>query len=202
MFYYIGDLHIGCKNSFENRTLEHDQIIINNWNTVVHNNDTVFILGDIGRLGNNKDNAYVASIISQLKGKKVLILGNHDQQGVKDNRILQLFTEVVSYKEITDNFNGKNHNLVLSHYPIYSWNGAYKGWIHLYGHTHNNFDHLMFQEALQKLRDKVHKLNIQAEAESNPKFKLEPYAYNVGCMLWNYTPVTLKQILEGGSTDE
>lgn len=196
MFYYTSDLHIGCKNSFENRTLEHDQIIINNWNKVIHNDDTVFILGDIGRLGSNKDNAYVASIVSQLKAKKILIVGNHDQQGIKDNRVNQLFTEVTPYKEIIDNFNGRSHNLVLSHYPIYSWNGAYKGWIHLYGHTHNNFDHFMFQEALQKLRDKVHELNIQKEMENSPKFKAEPYAYNVGCMLWDYTPITLKQILE------
>lgn len=202
MFYYASDLHIGCKNSFENRNLEYDQIIIDNWNKVVHNDDTVFILGDIGRLGNNKDNSYVASIISQLKAKKILILGNHDQQGIKDNRILQLFTEIVPYKEITDGFNGKNYNLVLSHYPIYSWNGAYKGWIHLYGHTHNNFDHLMFQESLQKLREKIHELNIQAEMENNPKFKSEPYAYNVGCMLWDYTPVTLKQILERSNVNE
>ena len=199
MFYYTSDLHIGCKNSFENRTLEHDQIIIDNWNKTVHNDDIVYILGDIGRVGSNKNNAYVASIISQLKGSKVLILGNHDRQGVKDTRISQLFTEITPYKEIIDNFNGMNHNLVLSHYPIYSWNGAYKGWIHLYGHTHNNFDHFMFQESLQKLRDKVHELNVDAEMSNSPKFKQEPYAYNVGCMLWDYTPVTLKQILERGN---
>lgn len=195
MFYYISDLHIGCKNSFENRTLEHDQLIINNWNNIVHNNDTIYILGDIGKMGSNKDNSYVASIISQLKGSKVLCIGNHDYEGLKDSRISQLFTEITPYKEIIDNFNGINHHVVLSHYPIYSWNGAYKGWIHLYGHTHNNFDHKLFQESLQLLRNKVIQLNTESEANNNPKFKKEPYAYNVGSMLWNYAPVTLKQII-------
>lgn len=198
MFYYTSDLHIGCKNSFENRTLEHDQLIVSNWNNIVHNNDTVYILGDIGKMGSNKDNSYVASIVSQLKGNKILCIGNHDYEGLKDNRISQLFIEVVPYKEIIDNFNGISHHVVLNHYPIYSWNGAYKGWIHLYGHTHNNFDHILFQESLQQLRKKVNILNNDKEFKNNPKFKKEPYAYNVGCMLWNYTPVTLKQILEKG----
>ena len=53
MYRYIADLHIGCTNSFEHRTLEYDEILIKNWNSVVKNNDTTFILGDIGRCGNN-----------------------------------------------------------------------------------------------------------------------------------------------------
>ena len=52
------------------------------------------------------------------------------------------------------------------------------------------------ERGLQKLREKVHELNIQAETENNPRFKSEPYAYKVGAMLWDYTPVTLNQILE------
>ena len=63
MYRYIADLHIGCTNSFDNRTLEHDEILVKNWNSVVNNNDTTFILGDIGRCGNNKDNEYLCSVI-------------------------------------------------------------------------------------------------------------------------------------------
>mgnify|MGYP003302343206 CR=1 FL=1 len=58
MNYYISDIHFGCQNNYEGRTLEHDQLIKKNWNEVVHNNDTVYILGDIGREGNNKENEY------------------------------------------------------------------------------------------------------------------------------------------------
>lgn len=83
MKYYISDLHIGCINNHDNRTLEHDILLLNNWNSIVNNNDDIYILGDIGRLGNNKENSYVASIISQLKGKKHLIIGNHDKKGLK-----------------------------------------------------------------------------------------------------------------------
>lgn len=193
MNYYISDLHIGCVNKHDNRTLEDDKRIITNWNNIVHNNDHVYVLGDIARLGSNKDNEYACSIISQLKGVRHLVVGNHDDKGLKDNRVSQLFTEITPYKEITDNFNGMNHNIVLSHYPIFSWNGCYKNTILLYGHTHGNFDDKIYQQSLENLRKEVRDIN---ELEDNVKFKQEPYAYNVGAMLWDYTPRTLKEIME------
>ena len=99
MNYYISDIHIGCINKFDNRTLETDKLLIQNWNKTVTNSDTVYILGDIARLGNNKDNSYACSINSQLKAKnKILIFGNHDDKGLKDNRVSQLFTEITPYK--------------------------------------------------------------------------------------------------------
>lgn len=194
---YISDLHIGCTNKYENRTLEHDKLIVEHWNQIVHNDDTTYILGDIGRIGTNKDNSYLVSILSQLKGKKVLVLGNHDLAGLKDVRITTLFDEIIDYKEITDCFDGKAHKLVLSHYPIFSWNGCYKDTTLLYGHTHSNFDDKIFQDSLSMLRDSVDKINEQHG--ENVKFKARPYAYNVGVMIpyMNYRPRTLKEILVG-----
>ena len=191
MNYYISDLHFNSTNKYENRTLEHDKLIKENWNHVVTNADTVYLLGDIGRAENNKDIEYICSIISTLKGKKILVVGNHDTALLKDVRFRQLFTEICDYKEIIDNFNGMNHKLILSHYPIYTWNGAYKGWIHLYGHTHSNFDDVCYQESLEKLRNKV----VEKNLEEGNNLQL-PYAYNVGCMNWNYKPITLKEILQ------
>ena len=174
MYRYIADLHIGCTNSFEHRTLEHDEILVKNWNSVVNNNDTTFILGDIGRCGNNKDNEYLCSVISRLKSKKILVVGNHDESGLKDYRVKQLFETVVDYFELTDNYNGINQKLVLSHYPIFSWNGCYKDTVLLYGHTHGNFDDTIYQDSLEKLRYKVRQLNI--ENKEVKKFKNLPYA--------------------------
>ena len=91
MNYYISDLHFGCQNKYEGRTLEHDKLIKENWNKTVTNGDTVFILGDIGKEGGNKENEYLCEIISTLKGKKVLIQGNHCK--LKDIRVRQLFTK-------------------------------------------------------------------------------------------------------------
>lgn len=196
MYYYIADLHIGCINSFDGRTLEHDEILVKNWNSAVHNNDTVFILGDIGRFGTHKDNEYVCSVISRLKGRRVLIVGNHDDKGLRDHRVEILFDNIMDCSEITDNSNNLNQKLVLSHYPIFSWNGCYKDTILLYGHTHNNFDDQIYQNSLKELRNKVRQLN--KDDDNVKKFKSEPYAYNVGAMMAyiDYCPKTLKEILE------
>lgn len=197
MNYYISDLHFGCQNKYEGRTLDHDKLIKENWNKTVTNGDTVYILGDIGREGGNKEMEYLCEVISTLKGRKVLVQGNHEK--LKDARLRQLFVEITSYKEITDNYNGLNHNLVLSHYPIYVWNNCYKGWLHLYGHTHENTDELLYQESLQRLRKLCREENIKGFQIKNP-----PYAYNVGSMLSyiNYCPRTLKEILEANKCTE
>ncbi|MFR7913868.1 metallophosphoesterase [Eubacterium ramulus] len=195
MNYYISDLHIKCQNSFDGRTLEHDELLVNNWNSVINNNDTVYVLGDIGRVGRSRDNEYVSSIVARLKGKKILITGNHDAQGLRDNRISQQFVAIHNYLEIVDNYNGLNQKIVLSHYPIFSWNGCYKDTILLYGHTHGNFDDQIFQDSLKQLRQKVKQLN--EENIDVKKFRKEPYAYNVGCMIpyMDYTPRTLAEIM-------
>ena len=190
MNYYIADLHLNCKNFHESRTLEHDKIIKKNWNNVVTNADKVYVLGDIGREGGNREQEYLCEIISTLKGRKILIQGNHEK--LKDIRVRQLFEEITCYKEVSDNLNGINYQVVLSHYPIFSWNGAYKGWIHLYGHTHSYFDDEIYQESMEILREKVEEVS----EKDNRNMSL-PYAYNVGVMksYIDYTPRTLKEIL-------
>lgn len=191
MYYYISDLHFGCQNGFENRTLEHDQLIINNWNKVVTNSDTVYVLGDIGRIGGNKDNEYLCRCLSVLKGKKVCVLGNHDDN-LKDIRLKQLFVEVCDYKEIVDNYNGMSHKLVLSHYPILFWNGQHKGWIHLYGHVHMSDEWGVYKQSLNYVNDFFKDKTMKGYTDCPPSV-----AYNVGACLpyMNYQPRTLKEII-------
>lgn len=191
MYYYISDLHFGCQNSFENRTLEHDKLIIDNWNKVVTNSDTVYVLGDIGRIGGNKDNEYLCKCISVLKGKKVCVLGNHDEN-LKDIRLRQLFVEVCDYKEITDNYNGISHKLVLSHYPILFWNGQHKGWVHLYGHVHMSDEWGVYKQSLNYVNDFFKDKTMKGYSDCPPSV-----AYNVGACLpyMNYQPRTLKEII-------
>lgn len=190
MIYYTSDLHFGCVNRYENRTLETDSLIIDNWNSTVTNGDDVYILGDIGKIGKNQDNEYLCRCISVLKGKKHLILGNHDKE-LKDIRLRQLFVEVCDYKEIRDPYAGEN--IVMSHYPILLWNGQHKGWIHLYGHTHNTEEETFFQKSVTSLNEYFKDKTMKGRTDC-PKAK----AYNVGCMLWNYKPVTLAEIKLGG----
>ena len=189
MNYYISDLHFGCQNKYEGRTIEHDKIIKENWNRVVHNNDTVYILGDIGKEGSNKDNEYLCEIISTLKGNKILIQGNHEK--LKDNRVRQLFKEVVPYKEIIDNYNGMSKNLVLSHYPIMMWNGQHKGWVHLYGHVHASDEWDVYKHCLDYMNDFFADKTLKGYRDC-PQI----VAYNVGAALLDWTPRTLKEIIE------
>ena len=186
--YYISDIHFGCQNRFEGRILEHDKIIKENWNNVVCNSDTVYILGDIGREGNNRENEYLCEIISTLRGKKVLIQGNHEK--LKDNRIKQLFAEITPYKEITDNYNGLHHNLVLCHYPILMWNNQHKGWTHLYGHVHKSNEWEVFKYCLRYLNNYFKDRTLKGYTDC-PEAK----AYNVGAALLGWTPRTLKEII-------
>lgn len=193
--YYISDTHFGCQNRFENRTLEHDKLIKKNWNEVVHNNDTVFILGDIGREGGNKDNEYLCEIISTLKGNKILIQGNHEK--MKDNRLRQLFVEITPYKEITDNYNGMSHNLVLCHYPILFWNGQHKGSVLLYGHLHMSDEWEIYKRCLAETNNFFKDKTLKGYTDCPPAV-----AYNTGCMLpyMDYTPRTLKEIITANTT--
>ena len=52
--------------------------------------------------------------------------------------------------------------------------------VHLYGHVHNSMEEDYYQEYIKKL---------------NSEYEIKCVAKNVGCMLWSYTPVTLKEIL-------
>lgn len=196
MNYYISDLHFGCQNKYENRTLEHDKLIKENWNRVVHNNDNVYILGDIGREGGNKDNEYLCEIISTLKGNKILVQGNHEK--LNDNRLRQLFKEIIPYKEIADNYNGINHKLILCHYPILFWNNQHKGWLHLYGHVHMSDEWEVYKKCLSNVNDFFKDKTMKGYTDCPPA-----KAYNVGCMLpyMSYQPRTLKEILSSDGAE-
>lgn len=200
MNYYISDLHLFHKNvtgegtNFDNRPFkrldEMHNTIKERWNNTITNADHVYILGDLVW----KENEDAIQFVSTLRGNKHLILGNHDK--VIDQRYRQLFVEVTNYKEVKDIVDGKEYHVIMSHYPIAFWNhqhhyrrdgGEHKVWaVQLYGHVHNSIEEKIFQAFIQKL---------------NEEYDIKCIARNVGCMLWDYTPVTLKQILNNKNSN-
>lgn len=189
MNYYISDLHLFHENAirfderpFENIEDMHDAIRAS-WNNKINNGDTVYILGDISFRGKNEN---LIAFISTLKGKKILVKGNHDD--TSDYRYSQLFEDICDYREIYDNANGTNYMLVLSHYPIFSWKRMGRGSIHLYGHTHNSAEDVFYQKCLSEMleNDCRHAINSMSRA------------INVGCMkpYINYEPRSLAEILD------
>jgi calcineurin-like phosphoesterase family protein len=172
MKFYTSDLHIGHKNiiAFDNRPFSNlddmHETIINNWNSVVTKSDDVYILGDFAWRNN-----IGLEVLKQLKGNKHLILGNHDRL---NSEMSKYFVSVKDYEIVKD---GDKH-IVLFHFPIAHWQNADYGYIHLYGHIHAARDSRPFEEYKMAML----KRDIPYEC------------YNVGCMLWDYKPVTLEQI--------
>ena len=64
-----------------------------------------------------------------------LIRGNHDGDW-EDPDVSQIWEDVRDYLEIAPGY-AKGHRLVMSHYPMLSWNGKARGSIMLHGHIHS-----------------------------------------------------------------
>lgn len=80
MIFFISDTHFGHKNIIKHcsrpyETVEEmDEGLIEKWNRKVGKIDTVYIIGDF--VWNKSKVPYYAE---RLKGKKILIAGNHDE---------------------------------------------------------------------------------------------------------------------------
>ncbi len=140
--YFTSDLHLGHNKEFLykprgfNNIYEHDKAIINNWNKVVKDDDTVIILGDIML----NDINYAATCFNQLTGFKEIILGNHDTVAKQDlYHRLRGVMDIQLAKIIKYN----NFNFFLCHYPTICSSHGYEKHlknrlINLCGHSHTN----------------------------------------------------------------
>ena len=98
------------------------------WNYLVQPEDTVYVLGDVSY----RDGGSCIPIIKNLKGKKILIAGNHDFKMLQRDDFVDCFESVHNYLEIEHN----DTKVILFHYPIAEWNGMYWGSVHFFGHIH------------------------------------------------------------------
>lgn len=205
--FFISDLHLFHENAlrFDQRPFanveEMNAILYNNWNSVVTNEDFVYILGDISM----KVNTEVIEYFATLKGHKILVKGNHDK--LQDHRYRTLFDDVVDYVEIKvgvkqpDN-QTKTINLVLSHYPILMWKNQHRGYVHLYGHVHNSDEENLYREALYRLimSKWTDEEKILYGTNSIPLNRDKFVAFNVGAMMpyIDFTPRTFEEIYRKG----
>ena len=112
-----------CRRPHENVETMNDEMI-RKWNERVSADDLVYFLGDFCFHAAKN----IQDIFSRLRGKKVLINGNHDQR----ETVRLPWVDVHPYYEL------KHHNqlYVLFHYPIADWNKKHHGSLHLHGHSH------------------------------------------------------------------
>lgn len=104
---------------------EMHEYMIEKWNSVVKDNDYVYHLGDVTFKYDKEFN----QLMSRLKGRKRLILGNHDK--IKGTNLLDWFEKVDLWKGF------KEHNFTASHIPLMLQSlrdGAYN----VHGHVHQN----------------------------------------------------------------
>lgn len=171
MIYYTADLHLGhanvirhCSRPFAN-AYEMDMVLIENWNARVHRNDTVYIVGDFLFRAKQPVEEY----LSELKGRKHLIIGNHDKYWMKKVDLSAWFESVSPMLFVNDH----GHTATLCHYPMMSWPGMSKGGYMVYGHIHNNTD-----------------------ADYWPLIASRDLMLNAGVDINGFAPVTLEEMIE------
>ena len=171
--FFTSDTHFGhskiidyCKRPFSSIE-EHDKTLIQNWNNVVGQDDTVFHLGDFA-YGNSQ---FVSNIIKRLNGNIILIKGNHDLRNMNPT-LYNIFSDVVYQARILID----KQTVYLNHFPFLCFEhgdiNLYKDnySIQLFGHVHSG--------PLTSSED-VNRLNI-----------LFPTQYDVGVDNNNYTPIS------------
>jgi calcineurin-like phosphoesterase family protein len=137
--FFTADPHFGHSNIIQYATRpfpnadEMNQAMINLWNMDVGAHDSLYCLGD-WCMGVGNKVIYGQAIRRRLKaGRIVLIRGNHDPKN--DRSFDAIFDEVYDYVEMS----AGGRKFVLCHYAFAVWNGAHKGNLHLFGHSHGTY---------------------------------------------------------------
>ena len=174
--FFTSDQHFNHKNiiSFCNRPYssiqEMNNSLIENWNKVVPKDAVIFIIGDL-IFSMNKFS--IRNLCNKLNGDTFyFIFGNHDKSKFFVNlpNNFKILSDIV-YLAITVN-NTYYGQYVLSHYPLYTFQGIDRNVINLHGHIHSGKN---------------------SHAGFDTKFKSN-FHYDIGVDNNNYAPVSLKTI--------
>ena len=171
MYYYIADTHFGhenilkmCRRPFGSIG-EMNEALIAAWNRRVTGNDTVFILGDLFFRCDDPE-----AVLQRLKGKKRLIVGNHDSSWMDRVDLSRYFVSVDSLLEITDG----SRCITLCHYPLLTWKHKLRqNSFMIHGHIHNDTTSDFF-----------------------PLLAIRERALNAGVDINHFQPVTIEELME------
>ncbi|WP_024587580.1 metallophosphoesterase [Aliihoeflea sp. 2WW] len=142
--FYVSDTHFGheailgfCNRPFSS-VKEMDEFMVDRWNSVVRDTDIVYHLGDFSFGCPER----AVAIHRRLKGRKYLILGNHDLR--RGDSVLPhiLRMEWERPPVLTASTSDGGNRLFLSHYGHRTWPGQNRGSYHFYGHSHASIPHL------------------------------------------------------------
>ena len=141
--FFTSDTHFDDPHSLKyfNRPFqsvnEMNAIMVEKWNSLVTDQDTVYHLGDF-----TLDDIYhFRKWASQLHGHIKILPGSHDDPWLKDfvsNDKIKVVAPLVSleFPEIT--VGTSPQVIVLCHYSMQVWDRSNQGSWHLFGHSHGN----------------------------------------------------------------
>jgi calcineurin-like phosphoesterase family protein len=124
---FISDFHFSHTNMALHRGFtsveEHDEFIIEKFNSVVNKRDVTYILGDI-----TMESSKPYHLLARLNGVKHVVLGNHDRRQDVEELIkyVDSVNGVVSYKGI-----------FLTHVPVHPMELEYRIKRNIHGHLHD-----------------------------------------------------------------
>lgn len=198
--YIISDLHF---NDEDTKIMAPDWIDpidqVKIINKLVHKNDTLICLGDVGDV----------SYVSMLNGYKVLIMGNHDYGASKYKREIKHYTydkkdyTLESIKEIAKSWKGRKTSISegynLTHSPFEYWDLKV---------DNNLFDEvyegpLFISDKILLSHEPVYGLDWCLNIHGHDHNGVEPYKegckhINLAANVCNYTPVSLGKLIKDG----
>ena len=101
--YAISDLHLSFYKEkpmdiFDSVWKNHPQKILERWNSTVSENDTVLVPGDVSWGKNLNEATPDLEFIDNLKGKKILLTGNHDYYWNSTQKLNEMFNSMYFLK--------------------------------------------------------------------------------------------------------
>lgn len=169
MIYYIADTHFGHENIIEmcNRPFsgvgEMNCVMVDRWNKKVKGNDTVYVIGDMFFRCSDPE-----SILKQLKGKKRLLIGNHDGSWMTKLDASEFFVSIDTMLETSVD----NYGVTMCHYPLLTWRHKLKTYM-IHGHIHND-----------------------TSSDFWPLIRDRERVLNAGVDINGFEPVTLEELIE------
>ena len=172
MEFFISDTHFGhenvvwmCERPFSS-VEEMNEALIANWNSRVKGNDKVYIMGDMFFRADIK---LVEAILSRLKGRKILIVGNHDGSWTS-----KLDHPERHFESIQPFYEGSvgNRGVTMCHYPLFAYRHQKKQYM-IHGHIHND-----------------------TSTDYWPLLKVRPLVLNAGVDINGFRPVTFEELIE------
>ncbi len=125
--FFISDLHLGHKSILKFCPARggedvdgHSKWIVNQWNSVVSKGDVTYVLGDLCFDGSH------LKYVRELRGQKILLLGNHDK--FSNSKYAQYCNNIRGFQ--------KKYGFWLSHPPIHP--AELRGRRNIHGHVHQH----------------------------------------------------------------